>query len=110
MIPPSIATLFAKPLVKYGLPVLLVVLGFAAFKFAWLPAHDRAVRAEYLVELQEAARKESARAAAAADKASAERRAVTDETLDRISNSSSVDILFGRLRGLGGTKPAPAAP
>ena len=101
--------MLTTPFVKYGAIALMVVLAVVGFKL-WIGAHDRAVRAEYLVELQEAARKESARAAAAADKASAERRAVTDETLDRISNSSSVDILFGRLRGQGGTKPAPAAP
>lgn len=45
MIPPSIATLFAKPLVKYGMPVLLVVLGFAAFQW-WLSDVKKDARQE----------------------------------------------------------------
>lgn len=98
-----LATLFARPLVKYSAIALAVVLVVVGFKL-WLGAHDRAVRAEYLVELQERARAESAKATTNADKASAERKVITDETQDRIANSSSVDELFDGLRGQGGTK------
>lgn len=82
---------------------VISALAYLAFTW-WLSAHDRAVRAEYLVELQGRARKESAKAASEADKASAERKVITDETQDRIANSSSVDELFDGLRGQGGTK------
>ncbi len=109
MIPLPIATFFAKPLVKYGLPVLVIVLAVIGFKI-WLGAHDRAVRAEYLVELTVQARKDSEEAATKADTASAERKEKTDATQDRIANSSSVDDLFVRLRGKGSAKPVAPAP
>ncbi len=110
MIPIPLATFFAKPLVKFGLPVLAIVLALAVFRFVWIPSHDRAVRAEYLNELTEQQRVESQKAATKADKASAERKEITDAAQDRIAGSNSVDDLFGRLRGQGSPKPSPSAP
>ena len=97
MIPAPLATFLARPLVKYGGPVVLVMLAVVGFKL-WLASHDRAVRAEYLSELKEAARKESEKAAAKADKASSDRKAQTDAVQESIANSSSVDELFDSLR------------
>jgi len=108
-IPPSILAFFAKPLVKFGLPALLVVLAIIGFR-VWLGAHDRAIRAEYLNELTEQQRVESQKAATKADKASAERKEITDAAQDRIAGSNSVDDLFNRLRGQGSPKPSPSAP
>lgn len=102
-IPPSIAAFLAKPLVRYGLPVVAIVIAVIAFRW-WLADHDRDVRAEYLVELKEQARKESERASADADRAAAADKEKTDEVQNRIANSSSVDDLFGRLREGSGAK------
>jgi len=82
----------------------LAIIAFLIFRFVWLPSHDRAVRAEYLVELTAQAHIESDKAGARADKAAEASKEQTDEVQNSIANSSGVDELFSRLRAQGGTK------
>jgi type II secretory pathway component PulM len=83
---------------QFALLAVAVMIIWAVFRLVWLPNHDRAVRAEYLVELKEQSRRDSERAAREADKAAAAGKEKTDDVQNRIANSSSVDGLFDRLR------------
>lgn len=104
MILAAITFIKGSRLAQLALVAGVVVIIVMVFRFVWLPNHDRAVRAEYMVQLQEQARKDSAKASTAADAQSAKRKEETDEVQDRIANSSSVDDVFSGLRRGSGAK------
>jgi hypothetical protein len=98
MIPLPRATFLAKPIVKFGVPVLVIIISILVFQFIWLPAHDRAVRAEYLLELREQARVESEKAASAANEKQELRDDAFEKSQANLVNAADPDSWAERLR------------
>lgn len=93
-----LTNLIIPPWLKIAAPVALVVIAILVFRFAWLPSHDRAVRAEYLVELQRNAAKESNKAANRADKQQEQRNDAFEKSQAGLANAASPDDWAERLR------------
>lgn len=95
MIPIPLATFFAKPIVKFGLPVLIVVLAFVGFR-VWLWRHDVSTREAERARIEQRAQEHEAEARNEADEAAQARNEVFNET--RVDNASSPDDYLRRLR------------
>lgn len=93
-----LSDLVIPPWVKTAVPVAAIVLTFIVFRFVWLPSHDRAVRAEYLVELQRNAAKASNKAADKADKKQEQRNDAFEKSQAGLANAASPDNWAERLR------------
>lgn len=93
--PPQIVAFFAKPLVKYGLPVVGIVLVVVGFKL-WLHFHDNGVREAERARLERLATQQAEKATNVADKAQNGRNEAYEET--RVDNAAGVDDYLERLR------------
>lgn len=88
----------ASPLAKWAALAGAVVIAMLVFRFVWLPAHDRAIRAEYLVELTAAAVKERDKASARATVKQEIRNDRFETSQRELANASDPDQWAQRLR------------
>jgi hypothetical protein len=95
VMPASLATFLAKPLVKFGVPVLIVVIAIVGFRL-WLWRHDVSVREAERTRIEQQAHEHEAEARNEADEAAQARNEVFNET--RVDNASGPDEYLRRLR------------